>query len=100
MNGTQLFDLLEQKMTDSEAKNQIIARLKEKYGDGANVTADDLLYWLYESIFSEMGWRKRHIEEGMDVKASEELDQIEAANQAISLLKPYAKPETLQKTGL
>lgn len=83
------FQFLSEKLKNEPGAAELISKMEARYGSAKSLNADDLLYWLYESIYSSMGWRKHHIEEGQDAKASAELDEIEAAEKAVSLLKPY-----------
>ncbi len=83
------FKFLSEQLKDEPGASELISKMEARYGSAKSLNADDLLYWLYESIYSSMGWRKHHIEEGQETKASAELDEIEAAEKAVRLLKPY-----------
>ncbi len=91
MNGTSLYDYLRKDLPDSPVSNQLVDKLEARYGHSSSVDANTLLEWLYESLYDLMGWRKRHLEEGNEEAAQNELVSIVITNKAISLLEQLAK---------
>ena len=83
---------LKENMQNEPGEKMLLEKLSHRFTKEQDLNANDLLYWLYESIYTSMGWRKRHIEEGELAKAAAELDEIEAAGKAVSLLTPLTAP--------
>ena len=85
------FSWLHQELANDPGADQILEKMENRFGNQDPLSADDLLYWLYESIYSSMGWRKHHLEERDLGKADAELSEIEAASRAVEILKPFQK---------
>lgn len=91
MSKPSLYEYLRKDLPDSPISDQLVNKLEEKYGTSPMPDANTLLTWLYESLYDQMGWRKRHIEEGENEKAVQEMASINITSKAISLLEPLAK---------
>lgn len=89
MTGNELYTWLAEKMPHTPEAAALIQHMRDRYGAGATVS--DLLYWLYESEYSTLGWRKRHLEMDDVREANDELAAARIGDKAIELLETLNK---------
>lgn len=91
MNKEQLLALLDREFQGNLAGQSMLQRMEKRYSKDPDLDANSACYWIAESLFSTLGWYKRHVREGEMTAADKEKKDIAVLETAWNLLYPYTK---------
>lgn len=91
MNTQEMIGFLSKHLSSLPYGDQIVQGIQNRYKDMDELNASDVLYWLDESLYSTLGWAKKHREMGEIQKADQEQMKAETLSKAIELFPPMTQ---------
>lgn len=93
MNKQSLMLYLNGNLKNEPGWNAIEQEINERYTNTPDLGVEDLLYWLDESLYSTLGWKKKHEQEDLPEKEAEEEKKAVLLQKAIDLLDAIQEAE-------